>query len=140
MGDENGGEPKYNTTFDEYFRRMNGNFLPGNCHRFLSIEPILTDVCEVKSEEPGGGKLLRRFIHKERFAGDFEWVIVGAESGSRQGKVVPEREWIEKLVQLGYDGDITIEREIKETPEREQEIAEEKVFLEEIIAKVKGNK
>lgn len=100
MGDEDGGEPKYNTTFDEYFRRMNGNFLPGNCHRFLSIEPILTDVCEVKSEEPGGGKLLRKFIRKERFAGDFEWVIVGAESGNRQGKVVPEREWIEKLVQL----------------------------------------
>ena len=87
-------------SFDEYFRRMNGNFIPtGGAHRFLSIEPILNDVCEVNSDETGG-KLLRKFIHKERFAGDFEWVIVGAESGNRQGKVVPEREWIEKLVQL----------------------------------------
>lgn len=87
-------------SFDEYFRRMNGNFIPtGGAHRFLSIEPILNDVCEVNSDEMGG-KLLRKFIRKDRFAGDFEWVIVGAESGNRQGKVVPEREWIEKLVQL----------------------------------------
>ena len=46
---------------------------------------------------------------------------------------------IKKLVELGYDGDITIEREVRETPEREKEIADEKVFLEEIIAKVKGS-
>ena len=29
-----------------------------------------------------------------------KWVIVGAENGNRKGKVVPEREWIEEIVQL----------------------------------------
>jgi len=26
------------------------------------------------------------------------WVIVGAETGNRKGKVIPEREWIENIV------------------------------------------
>ena len=43
------------------------------------------------------------FIHKTIYAGDFEWVIVGAESGNRKGKVTPKREWIEKIVRLCKD-------------------------------------
>lgn len=47
---------------------------------------------------------------------------------------------IEKLVEAGYDGDITIEREIKDSEERDREILEEKEYLENIIKEVMGRK
>ncbi len=50
-------------------------------HWFLSVEPMLEGLGEMipDSAKP-------------------EWVIVGAETGNRKDKVVPEREWIESLV------------------------------------------
>lgn len=50
-------------------------------HYFLSVEPILEPLGMIGSEE-----------------GKPEWVIVGAESGHRRGRVIPERWWIEELV------------------------------------------
>ncbi len=47
---------------------------------FLSIEPLLEDI------DPGLGS----------FGGD-EWIIVGAETGTRKEKVVPRPEWVEKI-------------------------------------------
>jgi len=49
---------------------------------FLSIEPLLSD------------KLPMETI-RQRW---FDWVIVGAETGNRKGKVTPERKWIESIV------------------------------------------
>lgn len=43
---------------------------------------------------------------------------------------------LQKMKDAGFDGDITIEREIKEGPERDRQILEEKVYLEELIAKL----
>ena len=51
-------------------------------HWFLSVEPILCDLGEMNPE-----------------AARPEWVIIGAETGRRKGKVIPERQWIEKLVE-----------------------------------------
>lgn len=50
-------------------------------HYFLSVEPILAPLGEMngEAEKPG-------------------WVIIGAETGHRADKVVPERWWIEELV------------------------------------------
>lgn len=50
-------------------------------HWFLSVEPILEDLGPVDAEAPKP-----------------EWVIVGAETGRRKDKVVPERAWIENLL------------------------------------------
>ena len=50
-------------------------------HFFVSMEPLLAD--------PG------RFPGKASRVP--EWVIVGAESGNRAGKVVPQKEWIDHL-------------------------------------------
>lgn len=50
-------------------------------HWFLSVEPILEDLGEM---DPDSVKP--------------EWIIVGAETGNRKDKVVPERAWIENLV------------------------------------------
>lgn len=51
-------------------------------HTFLSIEPILEDFGEF-----GGGGLA-------------DWVIVGAETGNRKGKVIPQKEWIDNIVKI----------------------------------------
>lgn len=47
--------------------------------RFVSIEPI-----------------------HERINHDFrglDWIIIGAETGHRQGKIVPEKEWISEIIE-----------------------------------------
>jgi|GEM_PF-3574916 len=46
-----------------------------DCNTFLSIEPIL--------EKAGFG--LGPYV---------DWIIVGAETGNRKGKVIPKKEWI----------------------------------------------
>lgn len=51
-----------------------------NC--FLSIEPILGEFS---------------FLSKHALP-DMKWVILGAETGNRKGKVVPEKSWIEEVI------------------------------------------
>lgn len=50
-------------------------------HWFLSVEPILENLGEMDLDAPKP-----------------EWVIVGAETGNRKDKVIPDRAWIESLV------------------------------------------
>lgn len=50
-------------------------------HWFLSVEPILEDIGEMA---PDSAKP--------------EWIIIGAETGRRKDKVIPEKAWIENLV------------------------------------------
>ena len=49
-----------------------------NPHTFASIEPIMASFGEIK-EFP-------------------EWVIIGAESGNRRGKVIPKKAWVDEIV------------------------------------------
>lgn len=49
---------------------------------FLSIEPLLADF------GVGSGEALK----------DIGWVIIGAETGRRKGKVVPEKSWVDNIV------------------------------------------
>lgn len=69
------------TAIDENSCILNNIYLGQihDCNTFLSIEPLL--------EEVGFG--LGPYV---------DWVIVGAETGNRKGKVKPELEWIEKIV------------------------------------------
>lgn len=60
-------------------------------HWFLSVEPILSDLGEMDPEAPRP-----------------EWVIIGAETGRRKEKVVPERNWIENLVNQCRKYDIPV--------------------------------
>jgi protein gp37 len=50
-------------------------------HTFVSIEPLLERFRLGKIDPQG-----------------IDWVIIGAESGNRKGKVIPERAWIEDIV------------------------------------------
>ena len=65
-----------------FFNNLYGNGIdhPG----FISIEPIMDDFVagEIDKDENG-----------------IKWIIVGAESGNRKGKVIPKREWIEHIAE-----------------------------------------
>jgi len=66
-----------------YFHSKNGN-------TFLSIEPIQSDF-------RGDGDLI-----------GIKWVIVGAETGNRKGKIVPKRDWIENIVKVCRAGNVPV--------------------------------
>lgn len=53
-----------------------------NPKKFVSIEPLLSDLPYVP--------LLT----------EFDWVIIGAESGNRKDKIVPKKEWIDNIVEM----------------------------------------
>ena len=57
-------------------------YLPLGGKKFVSIEPILEDLKII-------GSPLINYV---------DWVIVGAETGRRKNKVIPERKWIEDIV------------------------------------------
>lgn len=59
-------------------------FFANGYNTFLSIEPVL---------EPFNGKL-----EAEETVLLTDWVIIGAETGNRSGKVKPKREWVEDIV------------------------------------------
>ena len=63
-----------------------------NANRFVSIEPIL---------EPIGlwNKIRVPFA---------DWVIVGAETGNRKAKVIPQKEWIDNIVRVCRDNEIPV--------------------------------
>lgn len=63
-------------SYDVYFSTV---------HTFASIEPILEDI---KPHE-----------HKGLFR-SMDWIIIGAETGRRKGKVVPKRKWIKDIVDV----------------------------------------
>lgn len=58
--------------------------------KFLSIEPFLERMLK-------GNWILH-----------FDWVIIGAETGNRENKVVPEREWVEELIGMCNEWDIPV--------------------------------
>ena len=59
--------------------------LPSEVHAFLSIEPLFEDLSEDLDIT------IKNFTN---------WVILGAETGRRKGKVIPEKEWVRKIVKL----------------------------------------
>lgn len=83
-------------------------------HVFLSIEPLLgpLDLDNIEREDGqvffsvskklayyfGGGKEYRVP----------EWIIVGAETGKRKEKIVPERKWIEDIVNICREAGIPV--------------------------------
>ncbi len=92
----------------------------GNAHTFLSIEPILERI-DLDGYLPTPdtrwhcsycGHYANTYANHcvscggiGGYTGSFRkqpvnWIIVGAESGSRKGKVTPRREWIDEIVRV----------------------------------------
>lgn len=62
-----------------------GRLVP-TARTFLSMEPLREDIVKSAYWDPG---ILQRY---------FDWFIVGAETGRRAGKILPERKWVENIV------------------------------------------
>lgn len=73
----------YGTTITREHEIGRVMYLPANCRRFVSIEPLMEDI------EPQNNYPMFRCI---------DWVIIGAETGRRKDKTVPQLEWIRKIV------------------------------------------
>ena len=58
---------------------------------FWSMEPLLEPV----NLEKANGRLP-------------DWVIIGAETGNRKGKVIPRREWVEDIARVCADNDVPV--------------------------------
>lgn len=58
-------------------------------NRFISVEPILDQITDCR-------------------AGLFNWVIVGAETGNRKEKVVPEKSWIDSISKQCQESNVPI--------------------------------
>lgn len=96
-----------------HIKKLRDFSLTGKYLYFVSIEPILEKI----------NPLDLIFI---------DWVIVGAETGKRKGKIIPKKEWIKSLVDYCRDNDIPIylknslrgiyPEEIKEFPETKAEL------------------
>lgn len=58
-------------------------FYAGAYHAFTSVEPILKECSE----------------ELEHFCDTFaSWVIIGAETGNRKDKVIPQKEWVINII------------------------------------------
>lgn len=87
-------------------------FFNENNKTFFSFEPLL-------------GLVEKEYLEYS----NIDWVIVGAETGNRKGKIIPKREWIDKIVHYCRDRDIPVYLkdnlknihpvEIKEFPKKE---------------------
>lgn len=66
-------------------------FFSDNHHTFVSIEPILEPFSYTDRESV------------EHFSKNIEWAIIGAETGNRKDKVVPEQSWIEPIVEAFHN-------------------------------------
>ncbi len=85
-------------------------------HSFLSIEPLLDKLdlnCIWVSEKNKEvilslPKKIAYYFGSGQSYHMPEWVIIGAETGRRKGKVVPQREWIEDIVSKCRKADIPI--------------------------------
>jgi len=93
------------TKFPEIYRETKWQDLPDNC--WCGVTATSDDDLEDKQVQMYG--LERLFLSAEPLHGPmdmvddhlWDWLIVGAETGNRKGKVIPEREWIEGI--LRYD-------------------------------------
>lgn len=78
----NVAEMWFGQSFTGAERNYTPPLLPLWQNRFTSIEPLLRNLSRTEAME---------------IAATNEWVIVGAETGNRQGKVVPEKSWIDNI-------------------------------------------
>jgi len=69
-------------TDNEMLHNIAATFNYKNSIKFISIEPILEYI---------GLKDLS-------YPDNFDWVILGAETGNRKGKIIPKKVWIENIV------------------------------------------
>ena len=68
-------------------------FYAGAYHTFVSVEPILKECSE----------------ELEHFCDTFaSWVIIGAETGNRKDKVIPQKEWVINIIKTCVESNVCL--------------------------------
>lgn len=83
--DANEGNVFVGTTITRRSEISRVDYLPAFAYKFVSIEPILEDFGDISNTD----------LCSRCFNGT---IIIGAETGNRKDKVVPEKEWIMNIV------------------------------------------
>lgn len=78
------------TITDKVIAAQAKTWSPAGFNNFVSIEPILGDAAQ------------GNWLHL------YKWVIVGAETGNRKDKVIPEKQWIDNIVNKCFRFDVPI--------------------------------
>ncbi|MCD8150562.1 MAG: phage Gp37/Gp68 family protein [Clostridiales bacterium] len=73
----------YGTSITKEEEMSRFNSLPAGCKTFISFEPLLEDLY------PERHNILFRQV---------DWIIIGAQTGRQADKVIPQFEWVKKLV------------------------------------------
>lgn len=73
----------YGTSITRESEMSKFNSLPAGCKTFVSMEPILEDL------NPEYHNILFRQV---------DWIILGAETGRNKNKVVPQWDWIKRII------------------------------------------
>lgn len=87
------------STYEQYKEAMRGL----RCmHRaFLSIEPLLEDLsCHYKESSSFALKNWYAYGTRGIEGVGIDWVIIGAETGNRKDKIMPEKYWVQDIVQI----------------------------------------
>ncbi len=119
----------FGTTITRQYELNRIRELPyGNAHTFLSIEPILERIdldrylptADTRWHCSYCGHYTDTYTNhcgscgrQGGYSGSFRkqpvnWIILGAESGNRKGKVTPRREWIDSIVQICAERSIPV--------------------------------
>lgn len=83
----------YGTTVTKGEELVRCTFLPEGCKTFVSLEPLLGDL-----------SLMDNYGMLQRV----NWIIIGAETGRRKDKVVPEQDWIRRIVIIADANNIPV--------------------------------
>ena len=79
--------------FGKTYTPGGGVEMPWCFNTFLSVEPLLAPMPEEDIAE------LKHY---------YNWVIIGAETGNRKGKIVPERAWIQDIARACAEEEIPV--------------------------------
>jgi len=69
------------------------NTIDPSRNAFISIEPILSDFGRESAALKEGG---------------IKWAVLGAETGSRKGKVIPKKRWVQNIVESCRDAGVPL--------------------------------
>ena len=94
-----------------------------DCHRVRNLGDLKTHNIKFVSIEPLHQHIAFWFLKK-----DIDWLIIGAETGRRKGKIIPQSEWVTSIldnaraerIPIFLKGNLQWPEEIRDYPETRQ--------------------
>lgn len=83
----------YGTTVTRGEEMVRCNYLPEGCKTFVSMEPLLGDMMPEDNYS-----MLKRI----------DWIILGAQTGRKMDKLIPNQDWIRRIVLAADENEIPV--------------------------------